>query len=159
MKWRGFGRKQPWANEGSYQIRVWNVTASDSLRDHLHILLTSSTTTNLLLILQTWNLHRQYEWQAQFWKLLAINYVIRISPAAIDNPVWHIFFWNYFFIISTTTQMAQCWSPNKQLDVLNQTLLWHLGVGHPLYQSIDHWQPLLHTVAENMPDLQAKRWS
>jgi len=91
MKWRGFGRKQTWANEGSYKINVWNIAASDSLRDHTHILLTSSTTTILLLILQTWNLHRQCEWQAQFWKLLAVNYVIRISPAVIDNPVCTFF--------------------------------------------------------------------
>jgi hypothetical protein len=38
MKWTGFGRKQPWANEGSYQIKVWNVTDSDILRYHTFFL-------------------------------------------------------------------------------------------------------------------------
>jgi len=72
MKWRGFGRKQPQANTGSYQIKVKCYYFRQFERSS-QTLLTSSTITILLLLLQTWNLHRQCEWQAQFWKLLAVN--------------------------------------------------------------------------------------
>lgn len=52
-------------------------------------LLLASTTTIILLILQRWNLHRQWECRqifGSFW----LN-VIRICPVATDNPVWEIF--------------------------------------------------------------------
>jgi len=53
--------------------------------------------------------------------------------------------------------MAQCWSLNKQLDVSVQILLWHLDAEHPLYQSLDHWQPPQHTSVGSMQDLEGNK--